>query len=64
MRFMEQVSDELMRRSESGDSTWSKLDVMKDRDGNIQFASFRGSPPNLSEPTFHRTGNMIIATPI
>ena len=61
MRFMEQVADELMRRSESGDSTWSNLDVMKDRDGNIQFASFRGSPPNLSEPTFPRTGNMIVA---
>ena len=61
MRFMEQVADELMRRSESGDSTWSKLDVMKDRNGNIQFASFRGSPPNLSEPTFPRTGNMIVA---
>ena len=61
MRFMEQVSDELMRRSESGDSSWSQLDVVKDRDGNIQFASFRGSPPNLSEPTFPRTGNMIVA---
>ena len=34
---------------------------MKDQDGNIQFASFRGSPPNLSEPTFPRTGNMIVA---
>ena len=61
MRFMEQVADELMRRNDSGDSTWSQLDVMKDQDGNIQFASFRGSPPNLSEPTFPRTGNMIVA---
>ena len=35
--------------------------VMKDHDGKIQFASFQGSPPNLSEPTFPRTGNMIVA---
>ena len=61
MRFMEQVSDELMRRNERGDPTWSRLDVMKNQDGNIQFASFRGSPPDLSEPTFPRTGNMIVA---
>ncbi len=61
MRFMEQVADELMRRNDRGDSTWSQLDVMRDQDGNIQFASFRGSPPDLSEPTFPRTGNMIVA---
>ena len=61
MCFMEQVSDELMRRSGEGESTWSSLDMMLDNEGNLQFASFRGSPPDLSNPTFPRTGDLIVA---
>ena len=61
MYFMEQVADELMRRGGEGDSTWSSLDMMLDDEGNLQFASFRGSPPDLSGPTFPRTGDLIVA---
>ena len=61
MYFMEQVADELMRRSDDGDSTWADLDMMLDDDGNLVFASFRGSPPDLAGPTFPRTGDLIVA---
>ena len=61
MHFMEQVGDELMRRNRSGDHTWAELDMMIDEDGTLGFASFRGSPPELSEPTFPRTGDLIVA---
>ena len=61
MHFMEQVADELMRRSGDGDSMWADLDMMLDDDGNLVFASFRGSPPDLAGPTFPRTGDLIVA---
>ena len=61
MNFMEQVADEVMRRSGEGDSTWSSLDMMLDDAGNLAFASFRGSPPDLAGPTFPRTGDLIVA---
>ena len=61
MYFMEQVSDELMRRNGEGDSTWANLDMMLDEDGNLGYASFRSSPPDLSESTFPRTGDLIVA---
>ena len=61
MYFMEQVADELMRRSGDGDSTWANLDMMLDDAGNLVFASFRGSPPDLAGPTFPRTGDLIVA---
>ena len=61
MYFMEQVADELMRRNGDGDSTWANLDMMLDDDGNLVFASFRGSPPDLAAPTFPRTGDLIVA---
>ena len=61
MYFMEQVAEELMRRSGEGDSTWSSLDMMLDDDGNLAFASFRSSPPDLAGPTFPRTGDLIVA---
>ena len=61
MYFMEQVADEVMRRSGEGDSTWSSLDMMLDDAGNLAFASFRGSPPDLDGPTFPRTGDLIVA---
>ena len=61
MYFMEQVADEVMRRSGKGDSTWSSLDMMLDDAGNLAFASFRGSPPDLAGPTFPRTGDLIVA---
>ena len=61
MHFMEQVADELVRRSGEGDSTWSSLDIMLDDTGNLTFASFRGSPPDLAGPTFPRTGDLIVA---
>ena len=61
MYFMEKVADELMRRSGERDSTWSSLDMMMDDDGNLAFASFRGSPPDLAGPTFPRAGDLIVA---
>ena len=61
MYFMEQVADELMRRNDDGDSIWANLDMMLDDDGNLVFASFRGSPPDLAGPTFPRTGDLIVA---
>ena len=61
MSFMDQVADELMRRNGDGDSTWANLDMMLDEDGNLGYASFRGSPPDLSGPAFPRTGNLIVA---
>ena len=61
MYFMEQVADELMRRTGDGDSTWANLDMMLDDDGNLAFASFRSSPPDLAGPTFPRTGDLIVA---
>ena len=61
MYFMEQVADELMRRNDDGDSTWANLDMMLDDDGNLAFASFRGSPPDLEGPTFPRAGDLIVA---
>ena len=61
MYFMEQVADELMRRNGDGDSTWANLDMTLDDDGNLVFASFRGSPPDLAAPTFPRTGDLIVA---
>ena len=61
MYFMEQVAYELTRRSGDADSTWADLDMMLDDDGNLVFASFRGSPPDLPGPTFPRTGDLIIA---
>ena len=61
MCFMEQVADEMMRRSGDGDSAWADLDMMLDDDGSLVFASFRGSPPNLAGPTFPRTGSLIVA---
>ena len=61
MYFMEQVADELMRRGGDGDSTWADLDMMLDDDGNLVFASFRGSPPDLAGPTFPRAGDLIVA---
>ena len=61
MRFMEQVADELARRNVEGDSTWANLDMMLDDDGKLVFASFRGSPPDLSGPAFPRTGDLIVA---
>ena len=61
MYFMEQVADELMRRNGDGDSTWANLDMMLDDDGNLVFASFRGSPPDLTGPTFPRTGDLVVA---
>ena len=56
MYFMEQVADELMRRHSKGDSTWSELGKMLDDAGNLQFARFRSSPPDLS-----RAGDLIVA---
>ena len=44
-----------------GDSTWANLDMMLDDAGNLVFASFRGSPPDLVGPTFPRTGDLIVA---
>ncbi|MDE2861550.1 MAG: hypothetical protein OXP10_01365 [Chloroflexota bacterium] len=61
MYFMEQVADELMRRNSENDSTWAKLDMMVDETGNLGYASFRGSPPNLAGPAFPRTGDLIVA---
>ena len=61
MYFMEQVADELMRRNGDDDSTWADLDMMLDDDGKLEFASFRGSPPDLASPTFPRTGDLIVA---
>ncbi len=61
MYFMEQVADELMRRSGDGDQTWADLDMMLDDDGNLVFASFRSSPPDLAGPTFPRAGDLIVA---
>ena len=61
MYFMEQVADELMRRNGDGDSTWANLDMMLDDAGELAFASFRSSPPDLAGPTFPRTGDLIIA---
>ena len=61
MYFMEQVTDELMRRNGDGDSTWANLDMMLDDDGKLVFASFRGSPPDLAGPMFPRTGDLIVA---
>ena len=61
MYFMEQVADELMRRNGDGDSTWANMDMMLDDDGKLVFASFRGSPPDLTGPTFPRTGDLIVA---
>ena len=61
MYFMEQVADELVRRSGGGDSTWANLDMMLDDDGNLIFASFRSSPPDLASPTFPRMGDLIVA---
>ena len=61
MYFMEQVADELMRRNKSGDSTWAELCIMEDEDGDLGFATFRGSPPDLSASTFPRTGDLIVA---
>ena len=61
MYFMEQVADELMRRNGDGDSTWANLDMMLDDDGKLVFANFRGSPPDLTGPTFPRTGDLIVA---
>ena len=59
MYFMERVADELLRRN--GDSTWASLDMMEDEEGNLQFASFRGSPPDLSGRAFPRMGDLIVA---
>ena len=50
-----------MRWSGDGDSTWANLDMMLDDAGNLVFASFRGSPPDLAGPTFSRTGDLIVA---
>ena len=61
MYFMEKVADELMRRNGNGDSTWASLDMMEDEEGNLQFASFRGSPPDLSGHAFPRMGDLIVA---
>lgn len=61
MFFMEKVADEIGRRSSEGDSTWSSLDMVQDDDGNLTFASFRGSPPDLAGPAFPRTGDLIVA---
>ena len=61
MYFMEQVADELMRRNGEGDSTWASLDMVMDESGNLGYASFRGSPPDLSGPVFPRTGDLIVA---
>ena len=61
MSFMEQVADELMQRHRDGDSTWSELDMMVDEEGRLGYARLRGSPPDLSGPTFPRTGDLIVA---
>lgn len=61
MYFMEQLADELMRRNGEGDSTWANLDVVMDESGNLGYASFRGSPPDLSGPPFPRAGDLIVA---
>ncbi len=61
MYFMEQVSDELMRRHQEGDSTWAELDMILDEEGNLGYARLRASPPELSCPTFPRTGDLIVA---
>ena len=61
MYFMEKVADELMLRSGEGDSSWASLDMMVDDTGNLQYASFRASPPDLSGPTLPRTGDLIVA---
>ena len=61
MYFMEKVADELMRRNGDGDSTWADLDMRLDDDGKLVFASFRGSPPDLTGPMFPRTGDLIVA---
>ena len=61
MRFMEQAAEEVMRRHQAGDSTWSELDMTVDDDGRLVFASFRGSEPDLAGPSFPRTGNLIVA---
>ena len=61
MYFMEQGADELMRRNGEGDSTWANLDMVMDESGNLGYASFRGSPPDLSGPAFPRTGDLIVA---
>ena len=50
-----------MRRSGDSDSTWANLDMMLDDAGNLVFARFRGSPPDLAGPTFPRTGDLIVA---
>ena len=54
MYFMEKVANELMRRDGEGDSSWASLDMMVDDAGNLGYASFRASPPDLSGPTFPR----------
>ena len=61
MYLMEQVADELTRRNSDGNLTRSNLDMMIDDDGNLDFASFRGSPPDLEGPTFPRMGDKIVA---
>lgn len=61
MSFMEQVADELMRRHHHGDSTWSELDMRVDENGQLAYSRLRGSPPDLSSPTFPRTGDLIVA---
>ena len=35
--------------------------MMLDDDGNLGFASFRSSPPDLAGTTFPRTGDLIVA---
>ena len=59
--FMEKVADELMQRSGERDSTWSSLDMMLDDNGNLAFATFRSSPPDLADPAFPRAGDLIVA---
>ena len=61
MRFMDEVGKELMHRYERGDSTWAHLDMMVDEDGNLTFASFSGSSPDLSGRAFPRAGGLIVA---
>ena len=57
---MEQAAEDVMRRHQSGDSTWSELNMTLDDDGRLSFASFRSSPPDLSELSFPRAGELIV----
>ena len=61
MRFMQRAADETMRRHQSATTTWSETTRAYDVDGNLAFASFRSTEPDLSGSSFPRAGDLIVA---